>query len=227
MTRNKYHCSVPGCDRMGPYKFYCTMHYQRMKKNGDPGPVESERVYGEPITAKCEVDGCEKTVRSRHSPYCEAHYYRICRNGTLDTVAQRVPDSTCTVEGCDRIAYRTDGHCRIHFLRMQRNGDYLNHAKGELSPKWLADNETNYWAVHQRMRKKKGRAADHQCADCGGRARHWSYNHQDPDEKWSEYHGYMMPYSLDPDFYEPRCAKCHKVLDMKAVTERREEADAS
>ena len=34
--------------------------------------------------SKCTVDGCQRKPRSTTSPYCETHYYRIYRNGTLD-----------------------------------------------------------------------------------------------------------------------------------------------
>lgn len=32
----------------------------------------------------CCVDGCGKFVRSRHAKYCEAHYHRLRRNGSLE-----------------------------------------------------------------------------------------------------------------------------------------------
>lgn len=227
MSKNKNHCTVPGCDRMGPYKLYCTMHYQRMKKTGSTGPAESERVYGEPITAQCEVDGCEKTVRSRNSPYCETHYYRLRRNGTLDTIAPRVPDAECIVDGCSAPARYSDGHCRNHRLGLDRNGDYLNHAEGHLSPRWLSDEDVTYSAVHQRVHKTRGSAKNHTCVDCGGQAKHWSYNHKDPGERFEQYQGYSIPYSIDPSFYEPRCVKCHKKLDLAEVKRRHEEADAA
>lgn len=36
-----------------------------------------------PYTSPCSVDGCDKPIRSGKSVYCETHYYRIRRNGTL------------------------------------------------------------------------------------------------------------------------------------------------
>lgn len=39
----------------------------------------------------------------------------------------------------------------------------------------------------------------------------WSYNHRDPDEKQSP----EGPYSINPDYYEPRCVKCHKAYDRR------------
>lgn len=226
--RFKYPCTVPGCDRMGPYKLYCTMHYRRSKLYGDTGGAESERVYGSPVTGECSVGGCAKTVRSRRSEYCETHYYRLRRNGTLETIASRVPDAECIVDGCHDPAHYADGHCRNCRLRYERNGDYLNHLVGELSQHWLGDEEVNYSTIHQRLKRDRGPASDYECVDCGAEAKHWSYNHQDPAERVDQgYRGYDLPFSIDPNFYEPRCAKCHKAFDMKEVKRRREEEDAA
>lgn len=39
----------------------------------------------------CKVDGCSRLARSRTSPHCEAHYYRIRRNGTILTKSEVAP----------------------------------------------------------------------------------------------------------------------------------------
>jgi 5-methylcytosine-specific restriction endonuclease McrA len=36
-----------------------------------------------PKPAHCNVDGCDSPIRSSRSEYCELHYYRLRRNGTL------------------------------------------------------------------------------------------------------------------------------------------------
>lgn len=220
MSKAQYHCTVPGCDRMGPYRLYCTKHYQQVKKYGE---VQQEKQTFD----VCQVDGCEKSPRSTVSRYCEMHYYRIRRNGTLDTVAPRVPDAECILDGCDAPAGYADGHCRNHRLGLNRNGDYLNHAEGHLSPRWLSDDEVTYGTIHQRVKRWRGSASDHSCVDCGTVAAHWSYNHKDPDQRFEKYQGYSIPYSIDPSFYEPRCVKCHKKLDLAEVKRRSEETDAA
>lgn len=178
-------------------------------------------------TRTCTVEWCEKNVRSSGAVYCEMHYMRMRRNGTLETIIPKVPESVCIADGCIRDAFHTDGRCRNHHIRFLKNGDHLLHHTGELSNRWLSDDETNYGAVHQRVRKAKGKARDHKCVDCGGQAKHWSYNHLDPEEKIGVYRGNRMPYSLNMEFYEPRCVKCHKKLDLAEVKRRSEREDAS
>ena len=39
----------------------------------------------------CSVEGCEKKARRQSSPYCEAHYMRMYRNGTLDKKIEPKP----------------------------------------------------------------------------------------------------------------------------------------
>ena len=68
-----------------------------------------------------------------------------------------------------------------------------------------------YAAAHIRVSQAKGRAAEHDCVDCGGEAHQWSYDHADSIE-------YVSPpryavYSLNPDRYEPRCRSCHHAQD--------------
>lgn len=42
----------------------------------------------------CSVDGCRLKCRSTNSPYCEKHYGRLRRTGTLERVV-REPNGTC------------------------------------------------------------------------------------------------------------------------------------
>lgn len=39
----------------------------------------------------CAVDGCHRNARSKSAAHCEAHYYRIRRNGTLALTANMQP----------------------------------------------------------------------------------------------------------------------------------------
>lgn len=220
MSKAKYRCTVPGCDRTGPYKLYCTKHYQQVKKYGEVQPDKQ-------TFDVCQVDGCEKSPRSTVSRYCEMHYYRIHRNGTLATVAPRVPDAECIVDGCDAPAGYADGHCRNHRLGLDRNGDYLNHSTGPFNHMWKTDEEVTYFTIHQRVSRWRGPASAHECVDCGSTAAQWSYNHKDPEERFEPYMGYSIPYSIDTSFYEPRCVKCHKHFDLEEVKRRREETDAA
>ena len=71
-----------------------------------------------------------------------------------------------------------------------------------------------YWAVHRRLRCDRGRASEQACVDCGGPAQQWSYDHACSDELTGVIRGQMMPYSLDPARYQPRCRSCHRRFDQ-------------
>ena len=72
-----------------------------------------------------------------------------------------------------------------------------------------------YKGAHSRVRAVKGSAAEHLCIDCGNPAKHWSYDHTDPDEHTSD----SGPFSLHPDRYQPRCHKCHRNFDLACKRE--------
>lgn len=166
---------------------------------------------------KCEVKGCEKVTRSGKSPHCEMHYYRLRRNGTLDTVKKRVPDAPCKVDDCEARAYRTDGFCRNCGLRFDKNGTTAHHAKGELHYMWLTDEAMTYNAIHSRLRKHRGSARNYQCSECGKPAKHWSYNHDSRFEKVEMVSGYEVSFGTRIEDYSPRCVPCHKRFDLEVT----------
>lgn len=60
-------------------------------------------------------------------------------------------------------------------------------------------NSPEYKRVHKQIVRKRGRAAEQSCADCGNPARDWAHVHDsDP---------------LDVNNYEPRCRSCHNIYD--------------
>lgn len=134
----------------------------------------------------------------------------------------------CLADGCDRDAKHsgnparttTEGYCRLHFMRIQKHGDPDHEYKGEKTYIWTGDSATS-GAIHQRVYKSKGKASEHNCVDCGKRARHWSYDRTDPNQKIDPKRG---PYSLNMDCYHPRCVRCHKNFDMAHVMRERGQA---
>ncbi len=63
----------------------------------------------------CSAEGC---IRKHYAKdFCEMHYYRMKRNGRLETF-----DRECSVEGC-RNAHDSIGYCMMHYKRFLRNGD--------------------------------------------------------------------------------------------------------
>lgn len=79
--------------------------------------------------------------------------------------------------------------------------------RGAANAAWRGS-DAGYHAVHLRL----GRAADHECVDCGAPAAEWSYAHGCPDELRAH-----SPYCHHPNHYSPRCRKCHRAYDRKKV----------
>lgn len=114
--------------------------------------------------------------------------------------------------------------CGGHNARRERYGDPVggpretNPTASILHrPKKPVPEQPSYAAAHQRLKKVRGRAADHQCVDCDEPAKHWSYSNNAPDQIVGIHQGYRVVYSLDPKQYAPRCARCHKRFDMEAA----------
>ena len=74
-------CSVDGCGKEAKRKAngqpVCGKHYQRWWKYGDANYKRKEYEH-------CVVGGCHGSPRSRYSKYCEKHYMRIRRRGTVE-----------------------------------------------------------------------------------------------------------------------------------------------
>lgn len=76
-----------------------------------------------------------------------------------------------------------------------------------------------YTGAHRRVYKSRGPAREQACVDCSSQAEDWSYAGGDPDELTALKGGYLLPFSLNPAFYVPRCRTCHHAHDHHATTE--------
>lgn len=161
---------------------------------------------------RCTADGCDKPIRSSRSPWCEMHYYRLRRKGTL-TARTWHRRGICAVDGCDQ-AEKLRGYCSRHETRYRRHGDPLvvrqPRVHSGAANGWWSGDAVTYSGAHDRVRHARGAASGHLCADCGGQASQWSYDHADANEKPST----EGPYSADVEHYEPRCVPCHKAFDL-------------
>ncbi|SHY11795.1 Uncharacterised protein [Mycobacteroides abscessus subsp. abscessus] len=204
-------CTVGDCTKPLRARGMCCMHWARWRKYGTP----------EPWAELCAVDGCDNKSRSRTSEYCEKHYYRLRRTGSLSD--PQYISGECLADGCGRPAGHgkesedARGYCRMHYLRLKKRGDVCWEPKGENNPIWVGA-AAGSTTVHQRIRRARGSATNYRCIDCGETAAHWSYDHTDPDQKYCPDKG---PYSLDIDRYHPRCVSCHKRFDMRRIKAER------
>jgi hypothetical protein len=115
--RPEKHCSVKGCRGKHRCHGYCSKHYRRFLRHGDPlggRPADT----GHPGEA-CAVVDCKRLTHARG--YCDAHYRRWRKYG--DPLGGR-PVRICVVEECNVVAYGR-GYCKLHYRRWLAHGDPL------------------------------------------------------------------------------------------------------
>lgn len=113
-------CSVEGCDRPRDVRDWCKMHYQRVKKTGDPGPASPYRPFRSAL-AICSVQGCYSEYIAKG--LCRLHYSRMKSGlplGTSERIKQR-NSGPCRLDGCERLAQKR-GWCGLHYLRVRKDG---------------------------------------------------------------------------------------------------------
>lgn len=162
----------------------------------------------------CSIEGCERPAKCRN--WCQQHYMRWYRTGDPENGVrfnQKPPvDGMCTIDDCRETA-KARGWCDTHYMRWRKHGspNVVKTPVGERHYKWTGD-EASYDAVHQRLKKHRGKADAHDCI-CGRRAYQWAYDHGDVDERRGLSGGHEFIYSLKLEHYVPLCASCHKLLD--------------
>ncbi|MEO0781918.1 MAG: hypothetical protein AAFZ46_09180, partial [Pseudomonadota bacterium] len=77
MAKAKRICSVDRCGKPHDSSGYCSTHYYRFKRYGDPLVTKNKKNQGK----TCKVPGCSKPARSRG--YCAMHASRLDRHNDL------------------------------------------------------------------------------------------------------------------------------------------------
>jgi hypothetical protein len=89
----------------------------------------------------------------------------------------------------------------------------------------ISGRRRTYSTAHHALYAARGSARDYPCVDCGRHAEEWSYNHDDPNEEWLWHSSKnCFQWCGAPQFYSPRCKRCHTKFDNKrrAAQERRD-----
>lgn len=174
----------------------------------------------------CGIADCAKPMRT--AGLCLMHYTRKRRTG--DPLAVKPgpiaqPKSLCVVEGCENTARTVGpGLCSMHRQRVRAHGTTdapppspnryrFPRRIGADSTQWKGD-QAGYSAIHLRLARIRGRAAEHACVDCAGPAAEWSYDNTDPDARIADVKGCSVAYSTDLERYVPRCHPCHRNFDL-------------
>lgn len=108
-------CKINNCDRPHLARGFCSAHYERWHKYGDPLGGAKFRKPRSP-NIECQVEGCHK--RHKTMGLCPMHYQRQRVGGTLD-----LDYGTCRGIDCAKPAVNPHGFCRFHLLRFKRFGD--------------------------------------------------------------------------------------------------------
>ena len=108
-------CVVDGCVRNHIARGYCTKHYQRWAKFGDPLADHSRR------RGTCTIPECGRATEAKG--YCGKHYQRFLKHG--DPLANFTRTrAECSVSACSRLAV-AHGLCNGHYTR-KRSGKSLD-----------------------------------------------------------------------------------------------------
>lgn len=131
----------------------------------------------------------------------------LCRPPVMEV--PDVADRTCSVSDCERTVW-SRGWCSMHYYRNWRNNDPEDRGPAQAKATPPAE-DVSYHHVHVRLRAERGPASDRLCEDgCGRSAKHWAYDHSDPDALRSP-EGF--PYSTDLGNYWALCPSCHRRHD--------------
>lgn len=115
--RERSSCIVEGCERFSRAQGYCTLHHQRVKKTGDPGPASALR--RDPRKERtCSIEGCNNPHEARG--LCVMHGKRV-RKGNPAGPAETLRRQACSVKGCDKKHYAKN-LCSLHFDRLVNQG---------------------------------------------------------------------------------------------------------
>ena len=118
-TRSGFTCSVEGCAALVESRGWCSKHYQKWRKYGDP-LADHRSARG-----TCKSEGCSEPHLCRS--YCAKHYQRWKKWG--DPLAPFIGPSwpeVCRVEGCGKMTREPGsarGYCQKHYVFWKKHGD--------------------------------------------------------------------------------------------------------
>lgn len=126
-------CILDGCVTPVLARDWCTTHYGRWTRHGDPLGVAPDMA----ITT-CTVDECERPHLAKG--YCSFHYGRWQKYGDANTLPPPPGPKVCTMDDCAKpVSGR--GWCSTHYMRWRKYGDPLAIRRPKAGPCRIDDCE--------------------------------------------------------------------------------------
>ena len=107
-------CSVEGCGKPQYARLYCTLHWHRWRRHGDPLITKRRR------SRLCSVSDCSNPHEGHG--FCVKHLIRWRKFGSTELPPHPPRPTTCAIAGCVRLYYQA-GYCRAHWTRWKKYGD--------------------------------------------------------------------------------------------------------
>ena len=130
-------CSVEGCNKEVHGLGYCSKHYMRYKRYGDP--------INKPIKTKptiCLVDGCNESVYCKGM--CQRHYSQhMYHSNKGKERKQKIEYDECIVDDCtNKPNTRYSCYCWKHYNQIRKHGHLLDRTKYDKN-QIVVDNNNN------------------------------------------------------------------------------------
>ena len=114
-------CMVQNCEQKSRAQGDCSLHYQRMRRNGDA--LAALKVVPRLNGEMCSAPDCGRLSAKRS--LCLKHYHRLRRKGVFETGR---PDRlanfsqvNCSVDGCAKNAMALH-LCQNHYAKLKKHG---------------------------------------------------------------------------------------------------------
>lgn len=174
-------CSVQDCGKPAEKRGWCSMHYRRWFVHGDL--QFSARGYAATLEAEAER-------RRKIGDAARGKKLGPRSAETRRKVSEALTGRPLTPAHRDAV---------VAGVRAARGKIAATVAAHREQQRAESGQELGYAGCHIRVRKARGRAVNHPCADCGKPAEHWAHTHDtDP---------------TNPQNYRPLCRKCHFAYD--------------
>lgn len=121
-------CKQPGCEKSTVARGWCTAHYERWRKHGDPTVDMRQRP-----ARVCSEEGCFGKTVGRG--FCSKHYARFMRLGSTELpIGVTRETQICLADDCERSANGGRGYCTKHYHRIRKYGSTHEDRRATGSP---------------------------------------------------------------------------------------------